>query len=679
MKAEAVLVRDLLSGRVTYAIPNFQRRYRWQREQWTLLFDDVCREAERLDSEKDGHFLGSIVLFKGSAPVGSGVTEWTVIDGQQRITSILLFLAALRDAFQFAGDLLKPSQIDDQLLSISGINQTTVERLAPTPLDKTQFIKTLRERTPSGRFGEGYDYFLKLSLQYRHPSGRPLEELLEALLNRLLVVRIEVENKDSINSIFNTLNSKGLPLNAGDLIKNELLLKFDDKTAQKVYIDKWAPIEDYLVSDIRGKVDDRKLITFFWARELRFSRNVTQKNLFTVFEERYRKSLDSHGQDQGHEHAAHAEIEDIWLNFENYRMIEDRRFIGQKLSAQLRDQLRFFKDWGSPIPIPIVLWILGSYRTHPELITEDEASKALAMLQSFLVRRSLCGYPSNNLNRLLSSIPYTLEQEITKSSTAQPLSQVLANILNKPAFEWPSDATVLQQISTVPLLKSVKLGQARAILELALRVETRSRSKLLTLLPKNVRTDELSELVSSPDRLDEATQVLPFTLGNLFLPGAFADNGSIQQKCTKAFPNAIHTSGLDVQIKKRSIELAHALLEELVYIEASPERPSDADTEDKILNILEIIPERSWTALETLSAVARCTAEEALSKLSSFPAYHVRFIRESNGQVLNAIPPELAAHVKHEDISAQSVFNPKNFLSEEDLYLLLEEAEENSP
>lgn len=676
MKAEAVLVRDLLSKSTTYSIPNFQRRYRWQREQWTQLFDDVCREAERLDSEKDGHFLGSIVLHRNTVTPPRGDFEWIVIDGQQRITSLLLLLAALRDAFSFHGDIQTSSHIDKELLSVAGSDHQVLERLLPTPLDKKQYVSTLRERTASGRFGEGYDYFLKLALQYRHTNGRPLETILETVLDRLLVVKIEVEGTDSINSIFNTLNSKGLPLNAGDLIKNELLLTFDDVTARQLYLEKWAPVEEFLVTDVRGRIDDRKLLTFFWARELRFSKSVTQKNIFTVFEERHRKSLRDLGGECARQEVALAEIDDIWLDFENYRLIDDHRHIGAKFTAEIREHLRFFKSWGSPIPIPIVLWILGAHRKHSSRVTQGDTAQALGLLKSFLVRRALCGYPSNNLNRLLSTVPYALENEALASSDANPISFHLAKMLNKPSFEWPSNDTVLRHVPTVPLLKSVKLTQARTILEIALQAETRSRSKLLMLLPRNLKVDDLLALDVDPSVVDECVNVLPYTLGNTFLPGSFSDTGTIDKKMSQTFSDAESPISINSRIKGRSHTLAQSLLEQLVSLDLRPEALQDVEAEDLILNLLEIIPERSWTSIEVLASVARCTPEEALARLSERPAYHVRFVREFNGEALHGLPSLLTAQINSEDESSHSVFTPKNFLSSDDLYLLIEDSED---
>lgn len=677
MKAEAVILERLINGERVFVIPNFQRRYRWQRTQWALLFEDLLRETELGDSAKEGHFLGSLVIHQSREMNTAGVDHWMVIDGQQRLTTVLLLLAAMRDLFIESYDQAAAQEIEERFLSNKYADPEFAEKLRPTPLDREQYLATIRDGAPAGRFGEGYDYFkgrLSTTIAGGHVS---LRQVLETLKNRMLVVRIFVDQRDAINSIFNTLNSKGLPLNAGDLIKNELLLAFTDEEAQELYNNVWAPIEDELVLDVRGKVDDRKLVTFFWARELPYSKSVTKKDLFTVFEERHRKLLASHPSQDPSTEAARVELANIASSFETYRKIDDHRIGRRKLPEPVYQELQFFKSWTSDLHIPLSMWIVNAMERHPDRVSVEDAARALGALRSFLVRRALAGLPTNNLNSMLSTIPLVLQRDILDATAPARLPELLISQLSRPGFHWPSNQEILNGIRTVPILKSIKLPQVRAILELASGTKFR-QGKLQLVVPRNPDQRALNDAGLSSDLIDFGFNTLPYTLGNLFLPGELKETATPSITAARSRDLIMSSEKLGSVVDRialRSDHLAQLVLDTLANTDEGTHHTSARTTsENTVQNLLALIPEKSWTTVDHFASVCQLSIPETTQRLDQCPAYHVRFVREEDGGILTGISTELSERISKEDFAAQARYTNKNRLSEDDLYVLIEEA-----
>lgn len=678
MIATAVVLKHLIGPQVVYQVPNFQRRYRWQREHWNVLFEDLIRECESSSSEIDGHFLGSIVLHKYVPEFGADLPHFMVIDGQQRLTTVLLLLAALRDKYSELGQPHTALEIEENLLSNQYADDAEIGKLRPTPFDLIQYEATIHGNQPSGRFGEAYDYFVRRISNYVGSSHENVEALHQTLLNRMLVVRIEVERKDAINSIFNTLNSKGLPLNAGDLIKNELLLTFSDQEALKLYKDKWAPIEDELVLDFKGKVDDRALVTFFWARELPFSKNATKKNLFTVFEERHRAAISSAETPSLKRAVALAEIDSIWRDFAIYRNITDMRTARSRIPVAIRNEIKFFKAWASEIHVPINLWILRTMIDRPDLVSEAQAFEGMRLLRSFLVRRALAGLPSNNLNAMLSAIPSILQKKIIASTEPETLTKVLTDQFRKPGFQWPSDAEILRNARNIPILKSIKAPQVTALLELATGTEVRNK-KVLRVIPKSPNFEDLKDIGASDDSIEFAYSVVPFTLGNLFLSGTLKEQSTPAQtaaNCTDLFIGDANLGSVLERIQLRTEFLFEEILSALDQQYSPSPESANVTAGDRLEYILPIIPERNWTTIDALEVMTQLSRDELLVQLASLPPYHVRFIRNNDGSVLSGLPTSMKARIENEDLQAQARFTAKSRLTDEDLYELLEDAED---
>ncbi|MYJ74039.1 MAG: DUF262 domain-containing protein, partial [Gammaproteobacteria bacterium] len=140
MRAQETHLRVLLEGSKQYRIPLFQRPYSWQTEQWQALWDDIVEIYEQSQEKglQHGHFLGPVVS-KALTGTPEGIAPYMVIDGQQRLTTLSILLAALRDALKGEETNL-PEKIQDQCLTNRYVSGNDHFKVLPTQADRESFF-----------------------------------------------------------------------------------------------------------------------------------------------------------------------------------------------------------------------------------------------------------------------------------------------------------------------------------------------------------------------------------------------------------------------------------------------------------------------------------------------------------------------------------------------------------
>lgn len=222
-------------GNVRYVIPKFQREYIWSRENWEMLFDDM------VEGNGEGNFIGSILCVKNGQVLASDMQELEVVDGQQRLATVSLLFCALYTTIQ--------KKAEGQLASVDDILRTIKTRLvqegasAQTRVvlsqqhDNLADYETLLADLGMMEIGEeikgrkvrkihkAYAYFLGRLKEYDMEGLRTLLSWIDAIL----VVMIEVSSHADAFMLFEGLNDRGVPLAAGDLIKNKMLSELERK------------------------------------------------------------------------------------------------------------------------------------------------------------------------------------------------------------------------------------------------------------------------------------------------------------------------------------------------------------------------------------------------------------------------------------------------------------------
>lgn len=271
MKATETTVLNFIGGLdKVFIIPPFQRNYEWGLEQCEELFNDV------VDSYKKDktHYLGNVVYYKGKND-GASYSEFVLVDGQQRVTTILILLCALRDSFD-ANDNQVKSINNRYLLNDTGDNRFRV-RLKQTSYDTNSFMSIIdgsNVENKENNVVRNYEHFLKL-IKSCQISTIDLYNTIPKL--EVVDVNLQIENDlGAVQTIFEKINSTGKRLTAADLIRNYLLLSQNTVEQERLYEDYWVKIEqmvenknvskfakDYLILNIFEDVQEAKTYKMF--------------------------------------------------------------------------------------------------------------------------------------------------------------------------------------------------------------------------------------------------------------------------------------------------------------------------------------------------------------------------------------------------------------------------------
>ncbi len=264
-----------------YLIPNYQRPYMWNTEETTKLWEDIIEAFT--DNPKSEYFLGTIVLVKHD-----NEKRWEIVDGQQRLTTLLLFIRAFCDL----------NQNDNELYTILStknvINGESKARLVsevihPDSGSLMSILKNtsnLEDKDKNTRFYKNYKLLLdKIKEWHTEPNS-----LIEFFLEKIKILCIECSDQESALTIFQTLNNRGLPLNDTDILKAKLYGFFSKKEDQDIFIEEWSQLKEenreflfrtylYILRAVnKDKGNVPKLRTFF-------EKHITKDNYAKVFED----------------------------------------------------------------------------------------------------------------------------------------------------------------------------------------------------------------------------------------------------------------------------------------------------------------------------------------------------------------------------------------------------------
>jgi len=319
MQSKPLSIYDLFDHKRRYVVPLFQRQYVWGQEiQWEPLWEDIRSKAvAHLDRPSDDrvapHFLGALVLNQLQT-FGNSVPAYTIIDGQQRLTTFQIFLAAFRDASRAAGNERYAEETERYIFNTGLMEKPEVEKykVFPTRSDQEQFtdvlnsgsLTHLEEKYPPvykkrklqerPRMVEAYLYFSRVISEYlaEHSDYKVeipdlIEALYHALRRDLQVVSIELEGQDDPQLIFETLNARGEPLLASDLLRNSLFRRAEQngEDQDRLYDNYWLEFErDFWREELKQGRLKRARIDIFMQHFLALKTG-TETNVLHLFKE----------------------------------------------------------------------------------------------------------------------------------------------------------------------------------------------------------------------------------------------------------------------------------------------------------------------------------------------------------------------------------------------------------
>lgn len=239
MKATETNILNFISGsNKTFIIPPFQRNYTWETTNSKTLWDDFIT-AIRTDRN---HYLGNVTYYLGEN-TGALSQELILIDGQQRVTTLLILLAAIRDR------LKDENNVDDLNADYfyTGNRRDYHMRLHQVSNDSEAFQAIVEHRNltsnklKESKLVENYNLFVELIESSEFEPEQLLNEM-----KRLEIVEVNLQTTGALSvvqTIFEKMNSTGKPLSPADLIRNYILIAEDEETQRRLYEDYWVPIE----------------------------------------------------------------------------------------------------------------------------------------------------------------------------------------------------------------------------------------------------------------------------------------------------------------------------------------------------------------------------------------------------------------------------------------------------
>lgn len=458
MKADAVPLLAIFEKKMRLEVPLFQRQYVWNRgQQWEPLWEDVERKfSEFLSGERDRpiHFLGAMVLDQKQTPT-THVERRQVIDGQQRLTTLQIFISALRDYCRAVGSEELAAEAETFTLNKGMMADPEVDKFKvwPTQLDRPQFTdvitagslcelerrhplrrrKYARHFDPRPRMVEAYVFFYgKLRsffegteddkpLAADAPIAARLEECFQALKHVLQVVVIDLDPTDDAQVIFETLNARGEPLLPADLLRNFIFLRAARRgeSQEKLYAQYWAKFDDpFWRHEVRqGRLlrprSDLFMQHFLSSRQ---AVDVPIKHLFVEYKFWIQRKQPFATVEQ--------ELETLARQGSDFH-----RIIAPASDDPLRPFMLFLDAFDIRTVYPLLLFLFDQQQS------DEEWQRVCGILESYLLRRAVCGMSTKNYNRIFLQLIRALR--ITAVS-AESLTKTLLDFEGE-STEWPTD------------------------------------------------------------------------------------------------------------------------------------------------------------------------------------------------------------------------------------------------
>ena len=470
MLAISQSLTKLTDGRVRYVIPVFQRDYSWTEEQCAQLWNDILEVASAPPAAR--HFFGSIV-YAPKDDTAATLPRWLLIDGQQRLTTVTLLATALRDHLDEIGynnPYLSSGTLDSQFLRNADLPVVERPKLVLRRHDHDTLHALLEgvELPPkaSERIRENYQYF---RCHVRSVDVDP--HTIHAGIMRLEVVDVALQAHDDPQSIFESLNSTGLDLSPSDLIRNFILMRLPEDQQTRLYEDIWYKIEVLF----RG---NEHTFDNFARGYVAFKTQATKQDRSDAIYHSFRRSFASFCETARGLDEALIEIRryaEYYAAFSLGRGNPDRRLL-----TPLK-QLRRLVD------VPAIL-VMRLFDCHDriETLSTKEFAEALALLESYVFRRAICGLQT----RGYWSVFATLAHRIDKERPLESLKIYLAR--QSDNYRFPHDQEFQVQLEKQDIYRK---RVCRILLERLENHNTKERSdtseySIEHIMPQNERLPE---------------------------------------------------------------------------------------------------------------------------------------------------------------------------------------------
>ena len=393
MQAKETKLQDIIEGTKQYVIPLFQRSYNWTPKEWEVLWKDLLELCET-DNPRS-HFIGSIVNMP-TVSVPEGVAKYLLIDGQQRITTIFILLALLRNKARENKNDKFADEINNTLLVNQYKDGSDYFKLLPTQIDRISFENLIngKQNEIENQITNAYIFFEK---KFKQNKIEP-EKLKKIITNYFSIVSIVLSSDDNPYLVFESLNAKGRPLTQADLIRNYFFMRIHVDEQEKVYSQIWLPMQKDLGDNLTE-----------------FIRHFLMKNGSIIKQSDVYYALK--------ESVSTANAIEYLSELKKFAVYYHKLI---KPQIELEDEVQKYLLRLNRIEVttafPLLLNFYSDYSDN--IITKNDFVTILKTLENYLIRRFVCNIPSNQLNKIFPVI-YSQIISLNKENIVEGFKSIL--------------------------------------------------------------------------------------------------------------------------------------------------------------------------------------------------------------------------------------------------------------
>lgn len=400
-----------------FSVPIYQRRYSWTEKQCTTLWNDIIKLSDKEGNV--GHFIGSIVCYQqNDEDLPGEIKVKIVIDGQQRLTTLSLIMLAMIRSYERLGEegVKIAKSIKRQYILNEEYTGEDRYKLIPTYEDKETYFAIVNElerelKNPSIQMLDNFNLFC----EYLSDDEKMLKKIYSGI-NKLDLVYIGLtKNQDNPQLIFESMNSTGLSLSQGDLLRNYLLLDMPTQEQERLYNSYWKPIEQDFGNNYADKFD-------YFLRDYLTMLEKKVVKMGTEYEE-YKEYFSDKNWTK----------EEMLKDLRKYSKYYTRIYNCVDEDEDLNKLWKELKIQQVDVANPFLIQVYNDYESGLYNLSKEDFIEIIKTINSYVYRRYICGIPANSLSKTFAVLYNSVDKNNYKTS-------IIATLLLLESYkEFPND------------------------------------------------------------------------------------------------------------------------------------------------------------------------------------------------------------------------------------------------
>ena len=596
MEARPTSILDFISKsqNAQFVIPVYQRMYSWEEEHCKKLWDDILSIGSE-ENKAQAHFIGSVMYIADNYSQ-TGINKLSVIDGQQRLTTLTLLLIALSDILEDEEEILEKfskKKIRNRYLTNPDEERENKYKLLLSQTDKDTLIALIDKDKPqpqeeSLRIKENLKFF-----KQKIEESRDNIETICRGINKLSIIDISLDrDKDDAQLIFESMNSTGKDLSQADLIRNYILMGLEIEEQTKFYEKYWRVMELEFGQRFYGEKFD-----FFVRHYLTLKNKGKTPNIGRIYE-----AFKEYHQRQN------PNVEAILLDLQKYANYYCAMSFKKEKDKELLNALKDLNKLEVEVVYPFCLELYDDYKNN--LLSKNNFIEIIKMIESYIFRRAVCGFATNGLNKTFASLSKDIQEEKYKEKYLENTSIYFC------LKDFPSDNEFIDKLSNRDIYKSFKKKEY-----LLYKLENHNKKEKIDknnftiehIMPQNIEKSEEWQRELG-ENWQEIHEKYLHTLGNLTLT-----------KYNPELSNKSFSQKQDIAFKISPLELN----ESLKNIESW-----NGEAMQKRAKELAIKAVKVWQYPKITKEILKSHKAKSLAKRDSYTFDDHKFLKESKNKVL---------------------------------------------